>query len=300
MKRIAAVFVLLILIAAAIPVYADGISVISDAGDKISIFEDIRIDSKTNGDVVVIFGDADVMGPVSGDVVVILGDVTVDAAVSGTVISVLGNTKLKDSADIGGDVVSIGALEKSGLSRIHGQEVNIAGGNFDFDIVAFMLARVISTLVFAFFVLVIGLFMIALSKEKLRNISAYIECRTGRKIAMGFLGLLGAVIIVLILFITVIAPLLYFILLAIAGVYSSIYFGKVILRAFSQLNNIYVEFFTGLITVTLLKIVLIYLVPQEDILFSAMLYIVFTAFINSLGLGIMLDSKYSGKPGTQF
>ena len=104
---------------------------------------------------------------------------------------------------------------------------------------------------------------------------------------------MGATIISVLLFITLIAPVLYLVLIVLGSIFSSIYFGKVILKTFNPNSSIFAEFITGLATVTLIEIVLIYLIPQNEFLINILFYAIFVAFVNSLGIGILIDLKAS-------
>jgi hypothetical protein len=70
------------------------------------------------------------------------------------------------------------------------------------------------------------------------------------------------------------------------------YVGRVILKSFSPKNSIYAEFMTGLVSVTLVKLIILFMIPRQSILLSVIIVGLISIFIYSLGLGIMLEQYY--------
>lgn len=296
MKKYAAMlFVLLLFISASVTAYAEGISVSSDSGDRVSLFDDISIDSEVQGNVISVLGNVDINKPVKGLVVVVFGDITLDAEVSGQVVTVFGNTRLTSGAVVGKDLITLGSIEKDSGARVLGQEVRVFGEYMNIDIGALLYLRLALMLLFSLAVLVIGLLVLVISKKRYGEITAAIEKNTGKKLLLGFLAYLGASILCLLLIITLVAPVLYIILLVMADIVASIYLGRVILKTFSPSNSIYMEFITGLISITLVKLLLIFLVPQEGIILSFALLAAFGVFINSIGLGGLTEYRFARK-----
>jgi len=297
MKRLAILLMVLQLLALLITgtsVYANGISVSSNNGDLVAVMKDIKIDKTTAGNIVVVMGNLDIEENVSGNVLSIMGNVKVNAKVLGQIVTVLGNVELSDGSEVYGSVISVmGAIKKVDGARIIGEEMEIAGRSFRVNTNSFLTLATVLTIMFSVFALLIGMLLITVSKEKYMRISLNIEKRTGRKITMGFLGFLGMTILALLFFITLVVPLIYIVLIIISVIFSSIYFGKVILGTFNGGNNVYAGFITGLTTITLIKVLLILFVPQSGFILNVLLYILFTVFINSLGIGVMLDSWFS-------
>lgn len=271
--------------------YAEGVSVSSETGDRVSLFDDIKIDSEVKGNVISVLGNVQIDKPVDGQVVVVFGDVTVNSDVSGQVVTVFGNTKLTSGAVIHKDIITLGSIQKESGSRVLGQEVRIFGEYMNIDIGALLYLRLAIMLLFTLAVLVIGLLVLALSRKRYEEITASIEKNVGKKLLLGFLAYLGASILVVLLIITLVAPVLYIVLLVMAAIVASIYLGRTILKTFSPKNSIYMEFITGLISITLVKLLLIFLVPQEGIIYSFILLTVFGVFINSIGLGGLTEYK---------
>jgi hypothetical protein len=296
MKKLAALllvllFSMLIFTAA----YAEGISVSSETGDRVSLFDDIRIDREVRGNVISVLGNVEVDKAVDGQIVVVFGDITVNADVSGQVVTVFGNTKLTSGAVIQKNLITLGSIVKEDGSRVLGQEVRIFGEYMNVDIGALLYLRLSIMLLFSLAVLVIGLLLLVVSRKKYEEITASIEKNTGKKLLLGFLAYLGASILFVLLIITLVAPVLYIVLLVMAAVVASIYLGRMILKTFSQSNSIYMEFITGLISITLIKLLLIFLMPQEGIILSFALLAVFGVFINSIGLGGLAEYKFVKK-----
>lgn len=294
MKRLVILLLLLVLFITGSSVHAAGISISSNNGDMVAVMRNMRIDKITDGNIVIVMGNLDIEENVSGNVLSIMGNVKVNSKVSGQIVTILGDVELTEGSEVYGNIISvIGAIKKADGARIIGEEMEIIGRSFNVNIDFFLFLRTALTITLTIFTLLIGLLLITVFKEKYVRISLNIEKRTGRKITMGFLGFIGLTILTLLFFITLIVPVIYIILLIVGGIFSSIYFGKVILGALNGGNNVYAGFITGLITITLIKVLLIFFVPQSGFMLNVLLYILFTVFINSLGIGIMLDSWFS-------
>lgn len=278
------------------PVFAGGIEVSSQSGDRVSLFNDINVDSNVNGNVICVLGNVSVNSQVSGQVISVFGNVTVDSQVGGQVVTVFGNTKLTGKALVNGDVITLGSLDKESGAKILGQEVRIFGEYMNVDIQALLYLRLALLLLFALAVLVIGLLVLTVSRKRYEEMAKLIEYNSGKKLILGFLAYAGATILAVLLLITLIAPVLYLVLLIIATIPACIYFGRLILRALNPKNSIYMEFVTGLITITLVKLLLLYLLPQDGILISLILLGVFGIFVNSVGLGVMMEARFVKKP----
>lgn len=295
MKKTA--FFLLILalfLLAATPAIAEGISVLSESGDKVSLFEDLHIDKKIDGNVIVVLGDVNVDSEVNGIVVTVFGDADINAEVSEQVVTVFGNSLLREKA-VTGNLITLGSVEKMEGSRVTGNEVRIFGEMMNINIGAILYLRVALLILFAVAVLAIGLLVLAIYKKKFESMTEKIEQRLDRKVLLGFLAYIGASILLLMLMITLIAPVMYLIILILASITSSIFFGRLILKALNPTKSIVMEFITGLITITLVKLLMIYLVPQEDIILSMILLGAFAVFINSIGLGIIMEARAAKK-----
>jgi hypothetical protein len=278
-----------------IPIFAEGVVISSENGDRVSLIDDISITKPVMGNVISVLGNVSVNSKINGQVVAVFGDITVNEEVSGQVVTVFGNTILTQNALVGGDVITIGSLTKDEGAKVKGQEVRILGESMNLDISAFVYLRLAIMILFTLAVLIVGLLILVISKEKYNKISQHIEKDIGRKLLLGVLSLLSASILLLLLLVTLIAPLLYIVILVLSSVTASIYFGRLILRTFSQKNSIYTEFVTGLVSITLLKLLLLFMVPQDELLLGLALVVIVDLFIYSLGLGIQMEERYLKK-----
>jgi hypothetical protein len=293
MKKLAALLVILIfLTASAVPVLGEGIYVNSESGDRIQIFEDAVVTEPVRGNVIAVIGDVAVKSRVDGHVITVFGDSEIDAEVTGQVVSLFGNVKLDDGARITSNVISVGSVVKSEGAVIHGQEVRILGESMNLDLDALFYLRLAVLVLFMLAVLLTGLLSLLISRTKYSMISKNLEKNPGRKLILGILSFIGATSLLAILLVTLIAPLLYVILMIISTVPACIYIGRMILEAFSQKNSIYIEFITGLITVTLVKIVAMLLIPQQNLLPGLIAAGLINFVIFSFGMGILMEQRY--------
>jgi hypothetical protein len=296
MKKLSSLLLLsIVFILMTLPVFAGGVAISSENGDRVSLIDDIKITNPVMGNVISVLGNVSVNSKINGQVVAVFGDITVNAEVAGQVVTVFGNTILKPGATVGGDVITIGSLTKDEGAKVNGQEVRILGESMNLDISAFVYLRLAIMILFTLAVLIVGLLILVISKEKYKKISQHIEKDVGRKLLLGVLSLLCSSILLLLLLVTLIAPLLYIVILILSSVTASIYFGRLILKTFSQKNSIYTEFVTGLVSITLLKLLLLFMVPQDELLLGLALVGIVDLFIYSLGLGIHMEERYLKK-----
>ena len=294
MKKPAALLVIIVvLMLSVIPVAGDGVSVSTEAGDRISLFEEVRITSPVYGNVISVLGNVSVDSNINGQVIAVFGDVNIAADVSAQVVTVFGNTYLADGAVVQGNVITIGSLNKSAGARVLGQEVRILGETMNLDIDAIVYLRLFIMAIFTLAVLIVGLLVLAIYKRQYINIANNIESNTGKKLLLGFLSFLGASILLILLLATLIAPILYIVALVLSTITASMYTGRLILKAFSRANSIYMEFITGLISITLVKLLLLFLIPQQDLLLGMGLMGLFDILVFSVGLGIYMEERYS-------
>lgn len=293
MKRLAALLALCMIIMISVSaVAAEGIYVHSESGDRIRILENAVISEPVQGNIVIVLGDVTVNNKVDGHVITVFGDVSVNAVVSGQVVSLFGNTTLLDKAQVMGDVITIGSLSKSGSAVISGQEVRILGESMNLDIGAFSYLRLIAMILFTLAVFIIGMLALLISRKSYNSIAKRLDRNVSRKFILGILTFTGVSALLLILMVTLIAPLLYMILLLIASIPAFMFLGRKILKSFSPKNSIFAEFITGLVTVTLVKLIIIFMIPQQSILLSVIIIGMMSIFIYSLGLGIMVEQYY--------
>ncbi|HOQ07121.1 MAG TPA: polymer-forming cytoskeletal protein [Clostridiales bacterium] len=293
MKKLAALLViLLVLTVSAVPVQGEGIYVNSDSGDEIRIFENAEVTGPVRGNVIVALGDAMIESRVEGHVVTVFGNVEISAEVTGQVVALFGKVTLRDGARIAGDVISVGSIEKAPGAVISGQEVRIFGESMNLDMDAIAYLRLTILVLFMVAVLLTGLLSLLISRTRYSIISRNIEKNPGRKLVLGVLSFIGATSLLAILLLTLIAPLLYIVLLVISTVPACIYIGRMILKTFSQKNSIYIEFITGLITATLVKLIVLLIIPHQNLLLAAIVTGLINFLIFSFGMGILMEHRY--------
>lgn len=244
MRKLVLLLILLIMLSAGVSVYAEGIIIDSDRGDKVGILDDITVLKHSTGNVVAVIGDINVQNDVDGDVVAVFGDININARVTGQVVGVFGQVKLTEKAEVRGDVVSVGSIEKDPAARVMGQLLRMQGQELASGMNFLLVSRVVLVIVFSLLTLVFGLAFIALSGNRLHNIMAAMEKNLKEKIILGFLALVGAFTLMVIFFITMIIPLAYLILVLMGNIAAGIYFGRLILKTFSAVSNTYLEFVT--------------------------------------------------------
>lgn len=291
-KAVILIIIIAILVLSAVPALGKGISVSSNGGDDIRILEDSNINNPLNGNAIVVIGDISVNSRVSGHVIAVFGEVTVNSEVFGQVITIFGDTSLNDNSVVMGDVITIGSLHKSAGATILGQEVRILGESMNLDIGAIAYLQLFVLILFMIATLVVGLMAMLISGTAYKNISSNLDKNIGRKIILGILSFFGASALLLLLLVTLIAPVLYIVILIMSTVTASMFFGRLILKSFSQKNSIYAEFITGLISITLVKLLIVFLIPKESILVGFALVGALDLIINSVGLGIHVEQHY--------
>jgi len=293
MKKFASLLVLIAgLILNIMPVAAGGIFVSSENGDKISIFDDIEITSPVNGNVITVLGNISVDSNIKGQVIAVFGDITVNSEVSGQVVTVFGNTILTKNAVISGDLITIGSLSKNSGARVLGQEVRILGESMNLDIGAIIYLELAIMILFTLAVLIVGMLILVIAKKQYANIAKNIEKNAGRKLVLGILSFLASTILFLLLLVTLVAPVMYIVVLVLATITASMYLGRLILKRFSCANSIYMEFITGLISITLVKLLIIFIVSQQELLLGIGLSGIFGFLVFSMGLGIHMEERY--------
>lgn len=293
MKKLTALIVLIaVTLLCVIPAYAAGVYISSQNSDKISFMDNIEIGEVISGNVVAVLGDVSVNENVNGQIITVFGDVYVNSLVSGQVVTIFGNTYLNEKANVTGNVITIGSLHRSEGAIVGGQEVRILGESMNLDISAILYLRLAIMLLMTFSVLAVGLVLITLQKKKYTQISGSIDKNLSKKLLMGVLSFIAVSIILVLLVVTLIAPFVYIILLILSTITASMLAGKLILSTFSQSNSVYMEFITGLITISLVKLLIIFVVPQSNVILGLALVGIFDMLIYSAGLGILVEKRF--------
>ena len=287
--------VLLTVLLIPVSAYAEGINIISDSGDSISMFKNVKINEPVQGNIISVFGDVEIESEVSGQVITVFGNASINSAVTGQVVTVLGDTELGPKALIKNDMITIGQVTKAPGAAITGQVINMAGKNMDLELGGLVTIRVLLLLVFTILVFLTGMIYIAASGNKIKALEENIDKEPGQKLLLGFLAFTGATIVFVLLFITILVPLLYAGLIVFAAVISSIYLGKLILKIMGAGSRIYLEFVTGLLSVTLAELLLTLLIPGENMLISILLLGIISLLVNSFGVGTLFMEKFTKK-----
>jgi hypothetical protein len=286
---------LLVIAAYVMPVAAldEGVSVSNSGGDQVRLLEDIKINEAMTGNVIVILGNVEINQPVDGIVISVFGDVKIDSSVTQQVVTVFGSTVLGKGAEIGSNLITLGPIAKDPGARVKGNEVRIFGENMDIDVSSAYYLRIVSLVAVSLLVLILGLLMILLSRKKYINDTAEIEKNAGRKLLLGLLTYIGAAVLLVLLSVTILAPVFYLVLMLFANVFACLFFGRLIIKAMSAPRNIMVEFLTGYITITLVKLLAVFLIPRSELLISLLIGLVVGAFVSSMGLGIMMEGRFT-------
>lgn len=276
----------------------DAVTIIGDAdigaviaGEIVTILGRTELAHRAGagGDVVTVFGGADIRGDVKGDLVVVLGDATIDAKVSGQVVCILGNLKLTENAVVGGNVFSLGGFEKAQGALVGGHEEIVIGAGINSGFL--LLAAAFMTIAFSLIVLVFGMVLLIIMRDRLKLVSR-VPCQDiGILLLKGLLMFMGISIASVILSITIIVPLLYLFVLLLSATAAGIYAGKLLFRALGVSSNLFAELFTGIFTITLVRIALILIIPHESLMVSGLLYIGCEMLVNSAGLGLLLQTR---------
>ncbi len=292
---ILAMAVLLFIYALPVSALDEGVFVATATGDQVRLFENIDVEEDIKGNIIAVLGDIEVNSNVDGLVIAVFGDVKVNAAVADQVVTVFGNTVLTGNADIKGNLITLGSIEKDPGARVSGNEVRIFGEVMNVDVSAIFYLRMVSLVAFSLVVLIWGVLMLILSKKKYINDTAEIEKSGRRKLLLGILTFLGTAILLVLLSVTLVAPVLYFVLMIVANVFACLYFGKLIMKAMSAPRNIMVEFMTGFITITLIKLLVVFLVPQKEIILSLIIGTVVASYVSTMGLGVIMEARFAKK-----
>src|SRR6185295_18023886 len=178
---------------------------VGDGAPLVAIADDAYVAKGTvyHDDVVEIFGNVRVDGEVTGDVIVIMGSAEISGTVRGDLVGIMSRTHLGETAQIEGDLVSVGGpLERAPGSRIEGEELKIPftkGGWAGLWRLLFLLKLISLGLLFLAVLLIT-----ALVPRRLSVIAAAFPSRWGMAVLVGLIGYCVAVVLAFILFCTII------------------------------------------------------------------------------------------------
>lgn len=270
--------------------------------DRINIFSDLTVENRVGGNVVCFFGDVIILEGVRGDVICFAGNVTVKGWVAGDITVVGGNVKITSTGVVSGRVVSTGrALLEEGAEIESGGEALIAKGRYLPDISFLIIALIIGLAIHSFLSLVLGYILVAINPRRFMNSIVNVEKKAVRRILIGLAIFPISLLLAVLLSFTIIIPLLYIAFVTFSSIFSAVYFGRIILRAFKagQLMNTngkdqpirFIELTTGVVTLTLIKILLLYLAMTGSTILNLSFYALFELIVNSLGTGIFVDNS---------
>jgi hypothetical protein len=193
---------------------------VGDGGPIVAITEDAYVAKGQvhDDDIVAIIGKVRVDGEVTGDIVVIMGSLDISGTVRGDIVAIMSPVHLEETAQIDGDLVSIGGpLDRAPGSRVNGQELKlpfIRGGWAGLWRLLFLLKLISLALLFLAVLLIT-----ALVPRRLSVIAAAFPNRWGMAILVGLVGYCVAVVLAFILFCTFIGiPLALGLLFAAKGI----------------------------------------------------------------------------------
>jgi hypothetical protein len=156
----------------------------------------VDMEGKSTGDVTVFGGNVEVHdgAVVHGDATVFGGTLTLDkgSKVDGDVSAIGGTLNRDPESTVGGDVTSKGSSEPNGSHEEHKGIVARAGES------------VMGGVRLAAVLFVIGTVLLALSGRRMDMLRAEVATRPMRSIALGILGVIGSIVVVVALCVTVI------------------------------------------------------------------------------------------------
>lgn len=287
MKKLSFLLLTVVVLLMAWPLNAKAATISSDTGDRVEIFNDIKVDSPALGSVIAIFGDIDVNNSVAGEVVAIFGDVRVNSKVSGQVVTIFGDIRMTDKAVVYGNAVSLGRLERNSGSKLYGQEVNVNFGFLPFG----SATLVIIAAAFGVVLLIIGLPLLLIFSKRFTLITASLDFDMGRRMTIGFLLFIASVLLLPLLTITVIGLLLYGLMVVVAEIIGCTYFGRVVLRTEKAKENLLLQFFTGFLIINVIKVIFALVSFQVGFLWPCLLLLILSAAIISFGFGVLFDTR---------
>jgi hypothetical protein len=113
-----------------------------------------------------------------------------------------------------------------------------------------------------------------------------------RKVTIGFIAFVSGAILFIVLLLTVIAPVVFLAFIMFAETVACGYCGLIILRLMNLQTGLYIKFITGLLGITIIKVLLIVFAPNLGYTTAGLLYLVLMALVISLGLGALIDTKF--------
>lgn len=268
---------------------------ITDNRDKVAFFKDVMVpgDVTNNGDAVAIFGNVTVDGTLRGDAVAVFGSVTVRGEIDGDVVAVLGTVRVRDNGVISGDTVGIGGgVEKGPNAVIRGE---IADVSTPFSLGRHgLIPRVgFGDMMGLFVIYAFACLVVLIAPDRVRMMTETIREKTARKLVIGSAVLflyfpafavvcvllaITIVGILLIPFVAVAAPIIFFVGIFMGFIAMSIALGYRITGSLEGRNSIYIHLLVGSTIIYVIK-----LVP----VLGALVYVALAAY----ALGAAVDTR---------
>ncbi len=181
--------------------------------DRVVTGGDARVEAgEVVADLVVTGGSAEVLGTVTGDLVVMGGSARVhDAArVGGDAVVLGGSLSLDDDSTVAGDVSVVGGrLERSASAEVGGAAVGLGGalaGGSSGATSGFgkLLRHLWGAVTSAVLLFLFGVILTALAPQRAEALRVEVAARPWRSFALGVVGSLAAVVLLIALCVTVI------------------------------------------------------------------------------------------------
>ncbi len=263
------------------------------ANSNLIIFEDKTLDEASFENITVVGGNANIQTDVDGSIIVVFGKATINGNVSGDVVSVFGELDIKATAQIQGNLVSIGKLEMAHNSLVTGTKLSIS---FDFISLFKTNGIIINTFIlFSIVTLAIGLILISIFTKRYRVMAYSMKSGNLRRIVIGLLLLVSATIVLVFFIFLIAVPITYILLIIFADIVTGIYIGSFIFKNSNEKSTIFIEFFVGHIMVSIFKIVPLILLPGGSNT-ALMIYGISVMAIEcataAFGIGTIIDTSF--------
>lgn len=288
-KTAAAVILVLVLLFPACDVHCMAVSLISDEGVRMVLFEDIIVEPDADEDTVCIMGNASVGHGLTGDLVVFFGNAVIHSHVEGNVVVFFGQTAISEGASVSGDLVTMGPLMSKG--EVYGNTIRIFPYEVDININRLISIRIFLTVMFSFLSFAAGAAIYAIFGGRFGKTVIRTADTAWKNLAAGFIAYVLLLLLLPFLFITIIYPVFFFAVLAAARVFAGFYTGRTLLgSAKSGLSRVF-SLLTGITTITLIQVLLLSLMQNGQAIVYGIMYLIFQMIIHSFGIGLLIGIR---------
>lgn len=266
-------------------------------GDDIVMFgQDVFVGpDEMAGDVVIFGGTADIQGSTTSDVVVIGGSATVTGKVGGDLIVVGGSSRLLDSAEIMGDVITVGGrIDRQGNPIIHGSTKSgpwhWSGWYRDINFIPFRPRYNDGGLWSVAWIVFLGWLIYSLLPKHVSTTAEALQADPAKATVFGLLGYIAFVPLVIVLAITLVGiPLIPVLALALiaARVLGQVALGVLAGKWLSPKLNLQTTPVTSLL-LGLVALGLLTIIPVVGFLASM--------FYGLVGFGAVLRTRFGTRP----